>query len=567
MKPAHENRQYQNDIEEAVVEFLLNEEGNGVVACPGGTGKSFMMAKLSKRLLVDYPGTRIIILAQDGKLLVQNSNELKRYWPEAPCGIYSAGLKQRDTDQDIIYAGIQSIAKKPEIFGERHLVIVDECDLYTPAEETRYQKFVNGLKEISPELRVIGFTATAYRLKTGCLTNLEVWDKLIVDYTKTERFNWFVDNGFLSRLVTKKPTKEVDLTGVRTVAGEYDEKQLQEVSDTDELNNAVVDECINYGSDRKHWLVFCSGVKHGYNLEKLFKSKGIPAVMLTGEDSVEFRTERENDWKAGKYRALINCGLYSRGFDFPPVDLISMVRATKSVSLWVQTCVRGTRIANGKDSCLILDHAGNIKRLGPINSPILPTPGRKKEGTGEAPIRECPECHSYVAIQAKQCPDCGFIFPPPKTITKKASTDAIMVGSEPQIEEFPVYGIRYQPKLSKAGRPYLQVRHSVGTHTYNDAVFFESDNSWLLQKSRNWWLHRKGLEPIPENANEAAERAAKELEIPTVIRVDVAKKFPEIVGCDFEESLPPYDPSKCTCSHPPHIVPCSYCESGNYEAF
>lgn len=535
MKPAHENRQYQQDIEDAVINFLLNKEGNGVVACPGGTGKSFMMGKLCKRLLVDYPGTRMMILAQDGKLLVQNRNELTRYWPEAPCGLYSAGLKQRDTQQDIIYAGIQSISKKPEIFGERHIIFVDEADLLTPTEETRYQKFINGLKKICPELRVIGFTATAYRLKTGCLTNLDVWQEIIVDYTKTEKFNWFIENGFLSPLVTKKPSLEVDLTGVRTVAGEYDEKQLQEVSDTDELNNAVVDECIRFGADRKHWLVFCSGVKHGYNLEKLFKSKGVPAIMLTGEDSVKFRSEKEAEWKAGKYRALINCGLYARGFDFPPVDLISMVRATKSVSLWIQTCVRGTRVAPGKNSCLILDHAGNIKRLGPINAPILPTPGRKKEGNGEAPLRVCPECYSYLPIQTKQCPDCGFIFPPPSSITKKASTDAIMVGTEPQIEQFNVRGVRYQPKLSKKGSPMLQVTYNVGTHSYKSYFFFASENSWLLGKAESWWLQCGGHEPVPENETEAADRAGKELKIPSTLKVDVNKKYPDIKELGFEK--------------------------------
>lgn len=537
----HQDRAYQQEIEDAVFEYLFEESGNPVVASPGGTGKSYVMAKLTQKFVMDWPGTRLILLAQDAKLLDQNCNELLHLWPTAPCGIYSAGLKARDTHQPIIFAGIQSVAKRAKDFGVRNIVIVDECDQISHKEETLYQKFIYDLKQINPKLRVIGFTATPYRLGMGCLTNLDLWDKVVIDLTKTERFNWFVDHGFLAPLVTKKTSKEIDVTNIAMKGGDFDERSMQEVADTDELNQAVVDECIEYGRSRKHWLVFSSGVKHGHKLAKLFNSKGVPTVMLSGEDTMKHREEQEELFRSGKVRCLVNCGLYGRGWNFPALDMIAWVRATQSTALWVQGTVRGTRTAPEKENCMILDFAGNIRRLGPINDPVIPAPRRKGDAVkGEAPVKECPECHSYLHTRIMVCPDCGYVFPPPSSIKKTASEADILRKSSdsgPVIEDFNVLGIRYKDGISKVGNPYLKVTYSVGTANFSEYVFFESDNAYMKKRTTSWWTYRGGLLPIPADTNEALNRAANELNIPTVIRVDIAKKHPDVVGCDFDEEV------------------------------
>jgi hypothetical protein len=348
----HQDRAYQEELENAVKDYLMNNDGNPVAVSPGGTGKSYVMARLIKWMVSYIPGTKVLQLAQDAKLLDQNSEELLRYWPTAPCGIYSAGLRKRDTHLPIIFAGIQSCAKRAADFGSVDVVIIDECDLVSPREETLYQKFINDLRVVNPGIRVVGFTATPYRLGTGLLTEAKMWDDICIDLTATERFNWFVEHGYLSRLVNKRACLEIDITQVAMKGGDFDEHSLQEIADTDELNRAVVDECIRYGADRKHWLLFSSGIKHGYKLEKLFNARGIPAIMLTGKDSMAFREEKEAEFRAGKYRLLINNGLYGRGWNFPALDMIAWARATQSTSLWIQGCVRGTRTFPGKDDCI-----------------------------------------------------------------------------------------------------------------------------------------------------------------------------------------------------------------------
>jgi DNA repair protein RadD len=531
-------RQYQDDIYNAVFEYLFEKEGNPIVASPGGTGKSHVMNRIIKTLVTKWPGTKVISLVHDAKVIGQNHASMLKFWPQAPAGIYSAGLKRKEAHFPITFAGIQSVAKKAADFGKLHIIIIDECDLVSPKEETFYQRFIADCKKENPALRVIGFTATPYRLGLGCLTNSELWDEICIDLTRTEKFNWFVEHGFLAPLVTKKPSAEIDVRNVSMRGGDFDEKEMQEAANTDELNEAVVSECIKYGSDRNHWLVFSSGVEHGHKLAKLFNARGIPAVMLSGKDTMAHREEMEAKFRSGECRVLVNCGLFGRGWDLPELDLIAVVRATQSVAWWVQACVRGTRIAPTKQDCLVLDFAGNIKRIGPVNDPIVPAPRRKgQEVAGEAPIKECPQCYSYLPIQVKICPDCGYAFPPPKTIKKTADTAEIMRRTGPVeqiIEEFKVLGVRYKPEVSKKGMKYLQVSYAIGTYNFREAKFFHSGGSREIEL---WWKHRGGRDPLPKSSEEAAERSG-ELRTPSLIRVDVSpqNKYPQVLGCEFSEA-------------------------------
>jgi DNA repair protein RadD len=269
--------------------------------------------------------------------------------------------------------------------------------------------------------------------------------------------------------------------------------------------------------------------------------------MLSGEDSMEDREKGEAAFRAGVYRCLVNVGLYGRGWDFPSLDMLAWARATQSVALWIQGCVRLTRRAEGKENGLVLDFAGNTRRMGPVNAPIVPAARRKGDAVkGEAPVKECPQCHSYLHTRTMLCPDCGYVFPPPSTIRKTASEDEIMVrkvkDANPVIEEFYVMGIRYKPTISKKGKYYLKITYSVGTNNFNEFMFFKDPAHFQKRNMETWWTFRGGLLPMPADNDEALERASNELAVPSLIRVDLAKDHPQVVGCDFdddERSVPP----------------------------
>jgi DNA repair protein RadD len=109
-----------------------------------------------------------------------------------------------------------------------------------------------------------------------------------------------------------------------------------------------------------------------------------------------------SDYKSGKIKALVNCDVLTTGFDAPNTDMIVMLRPTHSPGLYVQMMGRGMRIAEGKKDCLILDFAKNIERHGPINQ-IAPNQKGQRKKTGEALVKSCPECKSYVPKASTTC--------------------------------------------------------------------------------------------------------------------------------------------------------------------
>ena len=126
-----------------------------------------------------------------------------------------------------------------------------------------------------------------------------------------------------------------------------------------------------------------------------------------------------------------------------------------------------------------------------------------------------------------------------KSIQKTASSDEILKkGSKAshiaQIDDFYVQAVRYKPTLSKRGQYYLKVTYSVGTANFQESLFFDSTSSWAKKRIQTWWEHRGGKLPIPEGVDEASDRSG-ELLIPTVIRVDTAGQYPQVVGVDFDE--------------------------------
>lgn len=559
MKP----RSYQIEAVDTFWNALHNEQGNPLGVAPTGTGKTFIMNALSKKLMKKYPKLRIMSLTHDKTIIGQNANAMKRYWRAADVGIYSAGLKMRDTHNRVIFAGIQSVHRRAKEFGKISILFIDEAHMLSPNDGTMYQRFVAGLLKSNPKMKIIFLSATPYRLGQGHLLESELVDYIAFDYTETEKFMWFVRQGYLCKLVTKKAVKEIDITEARIRGGDFNEQDIQRLSNTKANNIAVVEECMRYGLNRNHWMVFASGIEHGMALAEQFSAHGIPAICLHADS--ENREEELKKWEAGEYRAMINVGLFTTGYDFPALDLIAVVRATQSTSLWVQMCGRGTRplyadgfdlekkkgrlkaiAASEKQDCLVLDFAGNTRRLGAINCPVIPKARKKGDANeGEAPVKVCPQCETYNHTRSSKCETCGYEFPPPDEVTTTAGEDDVMVEEtlEPKVTEFPVIDMFVRKGTSReTGKPYFRVGYVTFNGTFNH--YFHPGSQWDAprEKFERWWwfaLKKKKGKPstfdYPMTVKDALSRAPDELETPTVIRVDVNSKYQEVMEVDFTE--------------------------------
>jgi len=246
---------------------------------------------------------------------------------------------------------------------------------------------------------------------------------------------------------------------------------------------------------------------------------------------------------------MVNNGVLTTGYDYPGIDMIVMLRPTQSVSLYVQMIGRGTRPAPGKDNCLVLDFAGNIFRLGPVNDPVKPEKGLEGGRGGQAPVKVCPTCASIIPLSVMTCPVCAYEFPREVKIEHHASrADILVKEKQPEkipekdtYEEFPVMAVRYSSKgkLYDSSAPvYLSVSYDIDlTTTYNKAVCLEH-GGYAEQKAREWW-RTVAETPAPSSVEEALERQ-KELRTPTHIRVrmpNLSKKKAFAFGLTFIASV------------------------------
>jgi len=400
-------RDYQQRAIDQLYDWMRTNSGHPCLVLPTGSGKSHIVAALCKDALQNWPETQILMLTHVKELIEQNAEKMRLHWLNAPLGIYSAGLGSKRLDA-ITFAGIQSVRNKSELIGHVDLVIIDECHLVSHKQEGGYRTLIDELTQINPTLRVIGLTASPYRLGHGLITDAPALFDGLIEPTSIEEL---IYKGHLAPLHSKITTAKISADGVHKRGGEYIESELQAAVNKKEINGPVADEIIEQAGDRKSWLIFCVGVDHSYNIRNELRARGIAAETITGKTPKVERAEIIAAFKAGEVTALTNANVLTTGFDHPDTDLIAFLRPTMSPSLYVQMAGRGMRPKSHIDHCKVLDFAGVVQTHGPITNI---DPGRKAGENGEAPVRVCPECDSLVHISAKVCDCCGYVFPPPK---------------------------------------------------------------------------------------------------------------------------------------------------------
>lgn len=415
-------REYQQrTIDELYAWFEAGSKGNPCLVLPTGSGKSHIIAALCKDALQSWPETRILMLTHVRELIEQNAEKMRQHWPNCPLGIYSAGLKRKDLGEPITFAGIQSVRTRAKDIGHVDLVIIDEAHLVSHKDEGGYRTLLADLKSINSNLRVIGLTASPYRLGHGYITDEPAIFSALIKPTSIEEL---IFKGFLSNLRSKLTTTKLEVDGVHKRGGEYIESELQAAVDTKDKNAKVVQEIIKLGHDRKSWLIFCAGVAHAHHVCEEMIKQGIVAECVTGETPSKERDRMLAGFKAGTIQALTNANVLTTGFDAPSIDLIAMLRPTMSPGLYVQMAGRGLRIADGKTDCLVLDFAGVVEQHGPITA--VRAPPKKGDKQGEAPVKVCDNCQEICALSVRVCPACLTPFPEPERPALKLSNLDIM---------------------------------------------------------------------------------------------------------------------------------------------
>lgn len=574
-------RDYQEAANIHLWNYLHNSPGmNPLVVEATGLGKSLSIAMIIRMLLHYYPTTRILQTCHVKELVQGNHDELMAFWPSAPVGLYSAGLGVRDLRKQVTFCSIMSVAKRAHAFQHVDFLIVDEAHTISDKDTATYSKFIAELRKKNPRLVVIGFTATPFRMTTGMLTDGDMFDEVVYDIGSGESFVWAVEQGYLIRPVPKNPGFELDSDAIGLSGGDFKTKETSDALREQDILERAVDTCIAQANEqgRTSWLTFCQSIDDADLVADMFTHKGYPHESVHSK-----RDDREEvlaRWVRGELVGVTNKDILTTGFNNPHIDLINMLRLTRSPGLWVQMVGRGTRpywvdhvghnggpplydigtvegrlnsiLASPKQTCLVLDFVGNTKRLGPINYPRLPKRRGSSGGGGESMVRECPQCTAYIHISCTSCTECGYEFPPPVRITGRASSDALVETkvidlTQPIPEkEFEIFGVHrmvcalYQGRNGKPDT--MRVDYFCGFQRFSQWVCIaHPEDSYPRTKAEQWWTRHGGDEPVPTDVDTAVELAG-DLTKPKFIKVWVNTKYPEIVGMDFRGTrfeLPP----------------------------
>lgn len=497
-------RDYQEEAVDAAFNYWLRSNAPMLLVMATGSGKSIVIALLIQQALTRNPQSRVLVLTHVKELVEQDYDEMINLWPDAPAGVNCAGLKKRSTDAQIIFGSIQSVWNHCEEIGLFDYIIVDEAHRIPHKDNGNYRKLIALLSQRKETLKVIGLTATPFRLDGGWLHIGEerLFEEIIYDYSVDKG----ITQGWLSPLVSKRTQFQINITGVRKRAGEYRSDDLDRLVNSSENTDAALNEIIEQGAHSRAWLIYCVSVAHANSVAEKLRQKGIIARAITEKTSAKDRSKYIQKFRAGALKCIVNVSVLTTGFNNPRVDLIAMLRPTLSTALYLQICGRGLRKSAGKENCQILDFVENIRRHGRVDDPdIIIHAAKGSDETNELPqylAKACPACLHYSPINAITCSVCNKVFAKERKITHNSQADSIEILGRPrrkfkQQDKFiTVRKVTAQPHIKPGAFKVTSIKieyHLATGETIKE--FIKADNGSISRMATIWWQAVMGTTP------------------------------------------------------------------------
>lgn len=541
-------RWYQEAAVQAVWDFIRANPGkNPCVELPTGAGKSLVISKLMMDTAA-WNG-RAILLAHRKELLEQTEDKIKAMAPELDVGVYSAGLNRRDTDNQIILAGIQSVHKRADELGAAQVILVDEAHLIPKGGDGMFQTFLGDMQVINPKVRLVGLTATPYRMEEGMVCGP---DHLLHDICYRVGVRELINEGFLCPLTSKATSYVADADGVGKRGGEYIASQLSHHLADEEKVQAACQEILAKAKDRHSVLVFCAGRDHAQMVyDHLSKSDGHVAY-LDGDTPAGERAKIIEAFRCRVIKYLVNIDVLTTGFDATCVDCVALLRPTMSPGLYYQMVGRGLRIDSSNDDCLVLDFGENVKRHGPIDMMDIKAKDSSSSGGGEAVTKTCPKCQEIVHAATRLCTGCRHEFPPPETKHHAQADDTPVLSTVSTPQDQSVMDVSYNvhikmgdPSATKTMRVDYQLSY---LKTVSEWVCIEHDG-FARNRAELWWAARCHRQ-CPDTVEEAVTIARMGLLAhPITVQVDESGKWPQITKVVLRDK-PEWEPGIDPREHP-----------------
>lgn len=384
-------RDYQRTAVEATLRHFRGSDAPACVVLPTGAGKSLIIAELAR-----LARRRVLVLAHVKELCEQNYEKFTRTGSRA--GVFVAGLGRKESGHAVTFASVQSVHRNLDQFGDPvSLLIVDECHRLSDADDSQFQQVLRHLQARSPRLKVLGLTATPYRLGYGWIYRYHhagkvrstdngqppPFERCVYEVTLSE----LIRRGFLTppRLIDA-PVALYDFSSLATDKfGHAPEQALNQLLvRSARVTEAIVSQVRELMETRRGAMLFAATVQHAQEIASYLPAAQTGLVL--GDIPSGERDAVIADFKAQKLKYLVNVSVLTTGFDAPHVDVIAILRRTESVSLFQQIAGRGLRLYPGKTDCLIIDYAGSGFNL------FQPEVGECRPTASVAVTVPCPEC-------------------------------------------------------------------------------------------------------------------------------------------------------------------------------
>ncbi|MCH8498514.1 MAG: DEAD/DEAH box helicase [Marinobacter sp.] len=382
-------RPYQQEAVEATLNHFRKSDESAVIVLPTGAGKSLVIAELAH-----LARRKILVLTHVKELVDQNHAKYESYGLAG--GIFSAGLKRKESQHQVTFASVQSVSANLDQFRDEYsLVIIDECHRVSGAETSQYQQIIELLKQQNNALKVLGLTATPYRLAMGWIYRYHYRgfvrgeeDKPFQHCIYDLPLSYMINRGYLTRpALVNAAVAQYDFSALaQNRFGEYADNDVNQLLVKHKrVTRAIIEQVVELAAERQGVMVFAATVQHAQEITSYLPEN--QTALVTGATDQKDRDLLIQRFKQRQLKYLVNVSVLTTGFDAPHVDLIAILRPTQSVSLYQQMVGRGLRLDAGKKDCLVMDYAGNHVNL------HHPEVGEPKPNPDSEPVQVfCPGC-------------------------------------------------------------------------------------------------------------------------------------------------------------------------------
>lgn len=515
-------RYYQREAVDAMFSYWDETAGHPLVDMATGTGKSLTLATLFHELITGWPDMRLLCCTHVFELVEGNYLELLGIYPFAPAGVYAAALGRRDARSQIIFAQLQTVYSKAAQIGHVDVLAIDEVHLVPSDANTMYRTFIDALLAINPEMKIVGLSATPYRLDSGRLDEGEdrLFDKVVYTYGIRQG----IDDGYLTPITSKPTQTRQDTSAVPMRGNDLAKGDLQKAVDKDWLNRQIRDEILDTEGSRRKALLFCAGVEHATHMRDLFREAGRTFEVVHGGTPRGERRAIIDAYKRGDIWGVANDNVMSTGTNVPGIDIIADLARTKSASRYVQRVGRMTRviyppgfrpeevdaaarrsaIASGiKPNGRYMDFAGNISEHGPVD---MIDPKKPTKGEGTAPIKVCPQCEEILHASLRVCWSCGhaFIFEETSKLQTRATDAPIISSTEPDWRNVTGRSFRYHESKT-GGIDSVKTTFMCGFTAINK-WYCPAHSGKAKGMADRFWMDHGGQRPFPKTVMEWLDR-------------------------------------------------------------